>query len=533
MVSLGYAVLIAIVIGLIYLEGYGYGYWLISRPIFGGALLGLIMGDVKTGLIVGASVELMYMGVLPVGASIPPNAPMAGLIGTALAILSGGKPEIGITLAVPIGVLVQLLVMLAWNINIFLVHRADKYCREGNIRKIEMTHLSGLIVFFLVGAIPGFLAVYFGSDIVNNFVKELPAWFMDGLKTTSTILPAIGMAMLLRMMDLKKYWSFFLIGFVLAVYLKLTVLPVALLGVGIAAAIVVLSSRKDGCEIAMDSNLEVAAVNEENTSTGLITKKDLLSVFRRSFFTMTSINYERFENLGYNYSMIPVLKKLYPEKEQLKEALVRHNEFFNCHPYPINAILGINIAMEEQKVQGKPISTESISATKTALMGPLAGIGDSIFKATFMTLFAAIGASLSLQGNLFGPILFIIPNLLLNLFTRYYGLMYGYKFGANLISKVQESDIIQKFVEAANIVGLLVVGVLVVNFVKLDFAITGTFGGAKIVVQDMLNSILPSLLPLSITLWFYSMLKKKNSIYVLIAICFAIGLIGKYFLIFK
>jgi mannose/fructose/sorbose-specific phosphotransferase system IID component len=532
MVSFGYAILIAIVIGLIYLEGYGYGYWLISRPIFGGALLGLIMGDLKTGLIVGGSVELMYMGVLPIGASIPPNAPMAGLVGTALAILSGGKPEIGIALAVPIGVLVQLLIMLAWNINIFLTHKADKYCEEVNIRRFEMTHLSGLIVFFLVGAIPGFLAVYFGSDLVNSFVKTLPVWFMDGLKVTSAVLPAIGMAMLLRMMDLKKYWSFFLIGFVLAVYLKLTVLPVALLGLGIAAAIFVISSRNNDF-VAVDSSSEVAAVNESSVISNTITKKDLLSVFRRSFFTMTSINYERFENVGYNYAMIPVLRKLYPQKEQLKEALLRHNEFFNCHPFPINAILGITIAMEEQRADGKPITAESISATKTALMGPLAGIGDSIFKATFMTLFAAIGASLSLQGNWFGPILFIVPNILLNLFTRYYGLMYGYKLGANLISKIQESDVLNRFVEGANIVGLLVVGVLVVNFVKLDLALAGNIGGAKIVVQDMLNSILPSLLPLSVTLWFYSMLKKKNAIYILIAICFAIGLIGKYFFIFK
>jgi mannose/fructose/sorbose-specific phosphotransferase system IID component len=529
--SFPYAILIAIIIGLIYLEGYGYGYWLISRPVFGGALLGLIMGDMKTGLIVGASVELMYMGVLPIGASIPPNAPMAGLIGTAFAILSGGKPEVGIALAVPVGVLTQLLVMLAWNVNIFLVHRAEDYCRKGNIRKFEMTHLMGLIVFFLVGAIPGFLAVYFGSDLVSGLVNNLPAWFMDGLKTASGILPAIGMAMLLKMMDFKKYWCFFLIGFVLSVYMKLTVLPVALLGVGIAVAIFVMSTKND---LSGNNAISYAAAgSEQEGSVNLIDKKDLMSVFKRSFFTMTSINYERFENLGFSYAMIPVLKRLYPDKEKFKEAVLRHCEFFNCHPYPINAILGITIAMEEQKAEGKPISDESISATKAALMGPLAGIGDSIFKATFMTLFAAIGASLSLQGNWFGPILFIVPNLLLNLFTRYYGLIYGYKFGTNLIAKIQESDILQRFIEGATIVGMLVVGVLVVNFVKFDLTIAGTIGGAKIVLQDMLNSILPCMLPLGITLWFYSMLKKKNSIYILIAICFAIGLVGKYFFLVK
>jgi PTS system mannose-specific IID component len=524
--SLTYALFIATVIGLIGLEGYGYGYWLISRPVFGGALLGLIMGDLKTGLIVGASVELMYMGVLPIGASIPPNSVIAGLIGTALAILSGGKPEVGITLAIPVGVLGQLLVMLAWNINIILVHRADDYCAKDNIHMMEITHLMGLIVFFLVHAVPAFLAVYYGSDMVNQLIGHMPLWITDGLKAASTILPAIGMAMLLRMMDFKRYWPFFLIGFVLSVYLKLPVLPIAIIGIAVAAAIFTLSS-KNNPETMLDSDSEVAASTEDEAH--LINKKDLMSVFRRSFFTMTSINYERFENLGYAYAMIPALKKIYTDKDQLHEALTRNLEFFNCHPFTLNAILGISISMEEQRALGKPITGESISATKAALMGPLAGIGDSIFKATFMTLFAALGAALSLQGNWFGPILFIVPNILLNLLTRYYGLFYGYKFGSNLIGKIQESDILQKFVDGATIVGLLVVGAMVVNFVKLDLNIVGTIAGAKIDIQKMLDSIFPSMLPLGITMWYYSMLKKKNGIYILLAISFAIGLIGKFF----
>lgn len=531
--NLSYAILLAIVIGLINMENYGYGYWLIGRPVFAGPLLGLIMGDVQTGLAVGASVELMYLGVLPVGASIPPNAQMAGLLGTAFAILSGGKPELGITLAVPIGVLAQLLVMLAWNANIFLTHKADKYIEEGNIRKVEKTHLMGLLFFFLQGFIPAFLAIYFGADLVNNLVEKLPVWLIEGLETSAKILPAIGMAMLLKMMDTKKYWPFFLIGFVLAVYLELDILAIALIGLGIASAIFIMTSDKE--KITNGSEEHLATEEDGLIKERIITKGDLNQVLKRSFFTMTSINYERFENLGFCYSMIPALKKIYTDEEDLKEALKRHNEFFNCHPYPINAILGVSIAMEEQKALSEKrgnegtITGESISATKTALMGPLAGIGDSIFKATFMTLFAAMGSALALEGNLFGPILFIVPNILLNLFTRYYGLHSGYKLGLNLITKINESDILDKFVEAATIVGLLVVGAMVVGFVGVETALEGTIGGAEIVLQDMLDKILPGLLPLLITMWYYSILKKenKNNIYILIVLSFAIGIIGK------
>jgi PTS system mannose-specific IID component len=94
---------------------------------------------------------------------------------------------------------------------------------------------------------------------------------------------------------------------------------------------------------------------------------------------------------------LPALKKLYPNNQDLKESVVRHNEFFNCHPYTSNAIIGVTLALEEQRAQGNPITSDTISSTKAALMGPLSGIGDSVFKATFMTIFAAIGAGLALD----------------------------------------------------------------------------------------------------------------------------------------
>ncbi|MEG2329176.1 PTS mannose/fructose/sorbose/N-acetylgalactosamine transporter subunit IIC, partial [Anaerorhabdus sp.] len=158
--------LLSVFIALVITENYGYGYWMISRPIFAGPVIGLIMGDLPTGLIVGGSVELMYMGVLPIGGSVPPNAQIAGMLSTVFAITNGGNPEIGIALALPIGLLAQLLIMFAWNINIYLMHRADKYIEEGNIKKVEMTHLLGLPIFFTVFFIPTFLAIYFGSDFV-------------------------------------------------------------------------------------------------------------------------------------------------------------------------------------------------------------------------------------------------------------------------------------------------------------------------------------------------------------------------------
>lgn len=174
--------ILSIFIAFLILENYGYGYWMISRPIFAGPLIGLLLGDVQTGLLVGGSVELMYMGVIPVGGSVPPNAQIAGILSTVFAILNGGNAEVGIALALPIGLLAQLLIMLAWNLNIILIHGADKYVQAGDYRKVEKMQLSGLVVFFFVFFIPTFLAIQFGSDFVNNVVAAMPPVLTDGLK---------------------------------------------------------------------------------------------------------------------------------------------------------------------------------------------------------------------------------------------------------------------------------------------------------------------------------------------------------------
>lgn len=516
---------LSIFVAFLILENYGYGYWMISRPIFAGPLIGLLLGDVQTGLLVGGSVEMMYMGVIPVGGSVPPNAQIAGILSTIFAILNGGSPEVGIALALPIGLLAQLLIMFAWNINILLIHRADKYVKNGDVKKVELIHLSGLVVFFLVFFIPTFLSIRFGSDFVNSVVAAMPAALTEGLKVASGIMPAVGMAMLLKMMNMKKYWPFFAIGFVLSVYLGLNVLSISILAFSFVAAINTMRTQKsdDGFDDDEDESEEPAELKE-----GILTGKELKKVFWRSFFFMTTINYERYCSLGFCYAMIPALRKLYPDQERFAEALERHNEFFNCHPYTGNAVLGVTLALEEQRALGKPITGEAISSAKTALMGPLSSVGDSVFKATFMTIFAAIGSALALEGNMAGPIIFIVPNVLLNVGSRWYFIKYGHQLGTNLVAKMKSSAVIDKFVEGATIVGMMVVGAMIVGFVKLSLNVVWTIGGKEIILQDIINSLMPSLLPLLLVLTYYWILiKSKKGMYICIIASFVLGIAGK------
>ena len=525
------SLLLSIFIAIVITENYGYGYWMFSRPVFGGFLVGLLMGDLQTGLLVGGTIELMYIGVLPIGGSVPPNAQIAGMLSTVFAISNGGNAEVGIALALPIGVLAQLLIMLAWNINILLMHRADKYIQEGDIKKVERTHLLGIPLFFTVFFIASFFAIYFGSDFVNNLVIKLPEQVTEGLKVASGLLPAVGMAMLIKMMNFKKYWSLFTIGFVLAVYFNLSVLAVSILSIAVVCALYTLrkNNNSDSMDDDFDEEEEEDNVNEER----ILTKRELRQVFRRSFFSMTSINYERYCSLGFCYAMIPAIKKLYKDEAEIKEALKRHNEFFNCHPYTGNAVLGVTLTLEEQRALNKPISEEAISSTKTALMGPLSGIGDSVFKAVFMTIFAAIGAGMAIDGNVLGPFVFLIPNVLLNVLSRKYFVDYGYKFGTKLISKMKNSNIINTFVEATTFVGMMIVGAMVVGFVKVPLDLVFNISGSEINILNILNGIVPSLLPVSLVLVYYLILKKyKKGMYIVILLSFIIGILGKIIGIF-
>lgn len=530
--SLATALLLSVFIALLVTENYGYGYWMISRPIFAGPLVGLIMGDIETGLYVGATVELMYMGILPIGGSVPPNAQIAGTISTVFAIVAN-DPSVGITLALPIGTLAQLLIMLAWNINIYLMHRADRYIAQGNIKAIERTHLLGIPIFFTVFFISCFLAIYFGSEFVSNLVASMPAWLSDGLTVASKLLPGVGMAMLLKMMDFKTYWCFFLGGFVLVGYLGLNQTAVSLIAVVIAVAIYKLGGKNTKSDDFDDEFAEEAEPEFDLNTSIHLTDKELRQTFRRSFFSMTSINYERYCSLGFCYAMIPAIKKLYANEEDQIAALKRHNEFFNCHPYTGNAVMGVTLALEEQRAQGKDISDEAITSTKTALMGPLSGIGDSVFKAVFMTVFAALASGMALEGNIIAPFVFIIPNVALNLASRWLFIKYGYKMGISIVSKMNSGGLLDKFISGATIVGMMVTGAMTVGFVSVPLNVTWTISGTEVVLLDVINSILPGLLPLILVLCFYEvLLKNKKGMYICIITCFVIGIVGKLLGIF-
>lgn len=262
-----------------------------------------------------------------------------------------------------------------------------------------------------------------------------------------------------------------------------------------------------------------------------LTKGDLKSMFWRSWFLLGSYNFERMQSMGFCTSMIPAIKRLYKNKEDQSSALKRHLEFFNTHPYMAAPIMGVTAAMEQERANGVAIDDATISGVKVGLIGPLAGVGDPIFWGTLRPVLAALGASLALTGSILGPLLFFIPFNIIRVLTLWFGIKFGYEKGTSIVSEASGSTL-QKITEGAAIVGLFIMGALVCKWTNINVplvvsSIKGSDGKVVVkTVQDVLDSLIPGLLPLGLTFLCMKLLKKKVNPIAIIFGMFALGIIG-------
>ncbi|MBP6165684.1 MAG: PTS system mannose/fructose/sorbose family transporter subunit IID, partial [Trichococcus flocculiformis] len=203
----------------------------------------------------------------------------------------------------------------------------------------------------------------------------------------------------------------------------------------------------------------------------VLTKKDRLAVAWRSTFIQGSWNYERMQNGGWAFAMIPAIKKLYPAKEDRVLALKRHLEFFNTHPYVASPVLGVTLALEEERANGAPVDDVTIQGVKVGMMGPLAGVGDPVFWFTVRPILGALGASLALTGNILGPILFFVAWNAIRWGFMWYTQEFGYKAGSKITEDLS-GGILQDLTKGASILGMFVLAALVQRWVSISFAPT-------------------------------------------------------------
>ena len=294
-----------------------------------------------------------------------------------------------------------------------------------------------------------------------------------------------------------------------------------------------------------------------------LSKKDRMAVCWRSTFLQGSWNYERMQNGGWAYSMIPALKKLYTTKEDRAAALKRHLEFFNTHPYLAAPILGVTLALEEDRANGAPVDDVAINGVKVGMMGPLAGVGDPVFWFTARPIIGALGASLAISGNIVGPILFFVLWNVLRIAFLWYTQEFGYRAGSKITDDLS-GGLLQKVTRGAAMMGMFVLGALIERWVSIKFTpvvsktpvqkggyidwdhIPSGAKGIKEVLtqwnmgkgmsldkikvttlQDNLDQLIPGLAALLLTFLCMWLLKKKVSPIVIILGLFVVGIIGR------
>lgn len=291
-----------------------------------------------------------------------------------------------------------------------------------------------------------------------------------------------------------------------------------------------------------------------------LTKKDRFAVAWRSQFLQGSWNYERMQNGGFAYTLIPAIKKLYTQPKDRSAALKRHMEFFNTHPYVAAPIVGVTLALEEDRANGAQIDDTAIQGVKVGMMGPLAGIGDPVFWFTLRPILGALGASIAMSGNIFGPIIFFVAwNI-----TRFAFICYTQEFGYESGSKIAEDlsgHLLQDITKGASILGMFILAALVQRWVSIDFATvvsTVTLDPAAVIdwssltpgyegirqafeyvnagyalspyqvttLQNNIDELIPGLAPLLLTFFCMWLLKKKVSPIIIIFGLFLFGILG-------
>ena len=199
-----------------------------------------------------------------------------------------------------------------------------------------------------------------------------------------------------------------------------------------------------------------------------LSKKDRLSVAWRHQFLQGSWNYERMQNGGWCYSIIPAIKKLYPNEEDRIAALKRHMEFYNTHPYVSAPVMGVTLALEEERANGAEINDQAIQGVKVGMMGPLAGVGDPVFWFTLRPILGALGASLALSGNIMGPLLFFFAWNIIRMAFIWYTQEFGYKVGTSIAQDLS-GGLLGKITQGASILGMFIIGSLVQRWVSISF----------------------------------------------------------------
>lgn len=522
-------------------------------PLTTGTLVGVFMGDPMTGMLAGANIQLIYLGYISAGGTMPSNTIVAGIFGTAMTILSGASPSVAITFAIPFSMFGLLLNNIYMTVNAAWIHRADKLLEKGNIRGIRlMNFVPSFFMALILYGIPAFLLVMSGGSWARILIDTVPDSVIESLEVVGGIMPALGIAMLLNYLGKKNLMPWFFGGFFLSVYSGIDLMAISIFSAIVAILLYINDRKKEATaqtetkskrvkrlsvnkSVSTDEVPISAPASDDTTTTPIkpytkkLSKPTLIKTWLWTASSEACYNYERMQALGIANLMITPIRELYDTNERRVEELKKYMLFYNSEVFTVGPIVnGIACSMEEAKANDEEVSAEDINSVRTGLMGPVAGIGDTVMQGILYPILFGIGSSMALEGSYLGPILSFVIFEALIFGCGYFMFMTGYKQGKTSLLKILKDGTIDKIVNAFSIVGLMVVGALAATRITVDTPLTFGIGEGSTNFQDVLDSLAPGLIPLGITLLVLATLRKKvNTIWIILAI-FALGILGYY-----
>lgn len=274
------------------------------------------------------------------------------------------------------------------------------------------------------------------------------------------------------------------------------------------------------------NNENIASKKQEKP---LLRKKDLVkSWLIWENFPQTCYNYERMMGQAIAHIFVPISKRLYKDEPEKKKAMMKREiEFFNVHVEFGAVIIGMIIAMEEQKAKGKDIPGEFITSLKTSMMGPLSGVGDTIYQGVLIPILLAICIDINRRGTFWGSIIYFVIMFSFSWLLSYFTFMFGYKAGTESVMEFLEKGILDKILAGAQIMGCMVMGGLISSYVKMTIPLEIVTSTQSFSIQkQLLDVLMPNILPFGFTLLILVLLKHKWSSIQIIGLMIIIGIIG-------
>ncbi len=509
--------------------------------MFASMLTGLVLGDPVKGTIVGGTIQPLYLALTAVGGAMPVDKEAAAIVTTSMVITQGISLDQGLVISSAAALVMAQLHTIKRVAMVWTVHHADKAAAEGNIKEMTRTSLIyGPLIRCVIFMVPMTLVLMYGVSGLGFLMNGLPEWAQNMFSLAGGLMPALGFAMTVMVIGKGQLIPFFIAGFFFAEYTGLGSIPGCLLGIFLAWLWTIFTKDKDDNSSIFGSLKDLS--KQESNVERILSKKTLKKVWFNWRLHICHVdNVERLQALGMSLAMAPALEELYPDDpEAVKKGLTRHMQFFITENLIGGIIPGVVVSMEEQRAiqlrkgmdESEVISEDLITSVKTGMMGPFAGIGDTLNYATIKPLVSTFFMGFAQQGYVWAPIL---DDLLLYTFLVTEGkFMFnlGYKLGTESATQILQNKSIQKIMTFFSIVGLFVMGIMAAQNVSVQFAFMIPYGASDWISfqETLIDAIAPGLLPLATVFGVYAYLKKGGNILkatlILLAIAIVFGGLG-------